>query len=101
MATGYEQARSVVAHLAGDEAAASRVELVLPETGVCGGAGDEACCAPQPSRSRFTGLELLPVFAGDASCCGGPALADVEACCALDESAKASGLEGCGCSQKG
>ena len=35
MATGYEQARSVVAHLAGDEAAASDVRLVLPETGVC------------------------------------------------------------------
>jgi hypothetical protein len=35
MATGYEQARSVVAHLAGDEAAANDVRLVLPETGVC------------------------------------------------------------------
>ena len=35
LATGYEQARSVVAMLAGDVAAAERVELVLPETGVC------------------------------------------------------------------
>lgn len=35
MATGYEQARSVVAHLAGDEVAANDVRLVLPETGVC------------------------------------------------------------------
>ena len=33
--TGYEQARSVVAELAGDHAAARRVELVLPQTGVC------------------------------------------------------------------
>jgi thioredoxin reductase len=33
--TGYEQARSVVAALAGDWEAARRVELVLPETGVC------------------------------------------------------------------
>jgi hypothetical protein len=33
--TGYEQVRSVVAALAGDWAAARRVELVLPETGVC------------------------------------------------------------------
>ena len=33
--TGYEQARSVVAALAGDLDAASRVELVLPETGAC------------------------------------------------------------------
>jgi hypothetical protein len=37
--TGYEQVRSVVAELAGDHAAAARVELVLPDTGVCGGAG--------------------------------------------------------------
>ncbi|GAA3989491.1 NAD(P)-binding domain-containing protein [Allokutzneria multivorans] len=53
--TGYEQARSVVAAIAGDRAAAERVELVLPETGVCGGSGvfDEpadtaasGCCGP-------------------------------------------------------
>ncbi len=37
--TGYEQVRSVVAALAGDRQAADRVELCLPETGVCGGAG--------------------------------------------------------------
>lgn len=37
--TGYEQVRSVVAELAGDHEAAKRVELVLPDTGVCGGAG--------------------------------------------------------------
>lgn len=35
MATGYEQVRSVVAHLTGDQEAAQRVELDLPETGVC------------------------------------------------------------------
>ncbi|WGY02086.1 NAD(P)-binding domain-containing protein [Nocardioides sp. QY071] len=52
--TGYEQVRSVVAAIAGDHEAAARVELVLPDTGVCGGAGvfdDPAsagggCCAP-------------------------------------------------------
>lgn len=33
--TGYEQARSVVAELAGDHEAAARVELTLPQTGVC------------------------------------------------------------------
>ncbi|MGW3558860.1 NAD(P)-binding domain-containing protein, partial [Streptomyces sp. NPDC000963] len=60
--TGYEQVRSVVAAIAGDRESAERVELVLPETGVCGGAGlfdrattDRAsdgggCCAPAPSR---------------------------------------------------
>ncbi|MGW3389271.1 NAD(P)-binding domain-containing protein [Streptomyces cinereoruber] len=61
--TGYEQVRSVVAAIAGDHASAERVELVLPETGVCGGAGlfdqpqadEEAtdagggCCAPAPA----------------------------------------------------
>lgn len=35
MATGYEQVRSVVAHLSGDQMAAEKVELDLPETGVC------------------------------------------------------------------
>ena len=35
MFTGYEQVRSIVAALAGDQAGADRVELVLPETGVC------------------------------------------------------------------
>jgi len=54
--TGYEQVRSVVAALAGDHEAAARVELTLPNTGVCSGAGlaDETaeaaggggCCAP-------------------------------------------------------
>ncbi len=48
--TGFEQVRSVVAHLAGDHEAAARNELVLPETGVCGGSGDldsaaGSCCA--------------------------------------------------------
>ena len=50
--TGYEQVRSVVAAIAGDWDAARRVELVLPETGVCiTQFGDEevsaaACCGP-------------------------------------------------------
>jgi thioredoxin reductase len=50
MLTGYEQVRSVVALLDGDEAAAREVQLLLPETGVCkvdtsGG----SCCAPAPA----------------------------------------------------
>jgi thioredoxin reductase len=58
--TGCEQVRSVVAEIAGDQEAADRVELVLPETGVCGAAptydtqgdteGDTqaggGCCSP-------------------------------------------------------
>ncbi len=68
--TGYEQVRSIVADIAGDKEAASRVELVLPETGVC-------------NRS--------PV--GEAEgCCGGPAKTDASACCVADESAKAEGM---------
>lgn len=55
--TGYEQVRSVVAALAGDHESAARVELELPDTGVCGGAGlfddaesaDGGCCAPAPA----------------------------------------------------
>ena len=35
MMTGYEQVRSIIADIAGDKEAADRVELVLPETGVC------------------------------------------------------------------
>jgi hypothetical protein len=35
LATGYEQVRSVAAALAGDQEAADRVELQLPETGAC------------------------------------------------------------------
>ncbi len=44
MATGYEQVRSVVAALDGDAEAAMRVELELPETGVCGVGAGGACC---------------------------------------------------------
>ncbi len=36
--TGFEQVRSVVAAIDGDLEAADRVDLVLPETGVCNGA---------------------------------------------------------------
>lgn len=35
LATGYEQVRSVTAWLAGDNASASQIDLVLPATGVC------------------------------------------------------------------
>jgi hypothetical protein len=49
LATGYEQARSVAALIAGDLEAAARVELELPETGVCGvsfaGSSAAACCS--------------------------------------------------------
>jgi hypothetical protein len=75
MITGYEQVRSIAADIAGDREAAGRVELVLPETGVC-------------SRSA----------ASDANgCCGGPALSAVDACCVADANARQEGKAGCGC----
>jgi NADPH-dependent 2,4-dienoyl-CoA reductase/sulfur reductase-like enzyme len=51
LATGHEQVRSIAAHLAGDVEAARRVELVLPETGVCSTERKPAtsiasCCGP-------------------------------------------------------
>ncbi|MFD5484951.1 NAD(P)-binding domain-containing protein [Streptomyces virginiae] len=57
--TGYEQVRSIAAHLAGDHEAAERVELTLPETGVCGGAG----LFDEPAAAEETG----------GGCCGAPA----------------------------
>ncbi|GAA4043988.1 FAD-dependent oxidoreductase [Agromyces indicus] len=49
LATGYEQVRSITAWIAGDQAAARNVELVLPATGVCStslpaAAGSSGCC---------------------------------------------------------
>ncbi len=58
MVTGYEQVRSIAADIAGDKAAAARVELVLPETGVCTRGGVEtgplpaAAVVPRPKTSR-------------------------------------------------
>ena len=92
LATGYEQVRSVAAMLAGDVAAAERVELVLPETGVCStdGAIGGGCCdtAPQVAATSATAA---------SSCCGGPAPSGVDACCSDDAAAKADGKSGCGC----
>jgi hypothetical protein len=57
--TGYEQVRSIAAEIAGDHVAAARVELVLPETGVC-------------NRPDAAGAA--------AGCCGGPAKIDADSC---------------------
>ncbi|MFD7298348.1 FAD-dependent oxidoreductase [Streptomyces sp. NPDC059897] len=72
--TGYEQVRSVAAALAGDIDSADRVELTLPETGVCGGAGlfdtpdaDQTdgggCCAPAPALIQL-GAAQAPASGG-------------------------------------
>jgi len=44
MATGYEQVRSIVAAIDGDREAAGKVELDLPETGVCSSDLNISCC---------------------------------------------------------
>jgi thioredoxin reductase len=124
--TGYEQARSVVAALAGDWEAARRVELTLPETGVCsgpvaaGGGVASSCCGPALAApvGGANLIALTPVGASVAAsalnidlvladsgaqaaaatgCCGGPAPAGADACCVKDADAKAAGLDGCGC----
>jgi thioredoxin reductase len=48
LATGYEQVRSITAWIAGDVAAATNVELVLPATGVCSSSvstSGGSCCS--------------------------------------------------------
>jgi hypothetical protein len=55
MLTGYEQVRSIVAALSGDWERARRVELVLPETGVCSSDLGGSCCTPAPAL-----VQVLP-----------------------------------------
>ncbi|MGW0600255.1 FAD-dependent oxidoreductase [Streptomyces sp. NPDC002776] len=80
--TGYEQVRSVTAAIAGDLESADRVELTLPETGVCGGAGifdDPAaeqsdgggCCAPAPQLVPLGIGAPVTAAAGDTPSAGG------------------------------
>jgi thioredoxin reductase len=63
--TGYEQVRSITAALAGDWEAARRVELVLPETGVCNGPAAPAEAATGAAASACcgsgSGHELLSI----------------------------------------
>jgi thioredoxin reductase len=61
--TGYEQVRSIAAALAGDREAAERVELTLPETGVCGGAGLVDEPAQDAGRGASTEPEVLTLSA--------------------------------------
>src|SRR5690606_37615970 len=73
MLTGYEQARSVAAFLAGDVEAARRVELVLSEAGVCSSdlpGMDIACCGTPIAGESLSEQadDDLPVLAGPRSC---------------------------------
>ncbi len=87
LATGHEQVRSIAAALVGDMEAADRIELNLPQTGVCSTAVREKSEAEDAAAS--------------SGCCGGPAPAEVDACCVADVEAKVEGKSGCGCAAKG
>jgi thioredoxin reductase len=74
--TGYEQVRSIAADIAGDREAAERIELVLPETGVCSLTDDTA------EKS--------------SACCRGSANAESDARCDDGHRPKQEGAAGCG-----
>lgn len=124
MATGYEQVRSIVAYLDGDLEAAERVELDLPETGVCSsdnGSGivccgttpalseeekeepaGAACCPPATNKQTNVNImekeeKVTEEQVAASSCCGGAPTANADACCKLDEEKKEEGEAGCGC----
>lgn len=67
LATGYEQVRSIAAHLAGRDASVR--DLDLPETGVCSGvdpegSGAEEAAAQQPAQAGCCGSGPEPVSLG-------------------------------------
>ncbi len=67
-ATGYEQARSVVAALCGDWEAARAVQLMLPETGVCvtDYAGVECCPPAEAAQPALLPISEIPVGTADS-----------------------------------
>jgi thioredoxin reductase len=72
MATGYEQVRSIAAEIAGDHEAARRVELELPETGVC---------SLNRSKPEQTCSEAAAAHPDAGSCCAASEKAKEVACC--------------------
>ncbi len=68
--TGYEQVRSVVCALVGDEAALT-VELELPETGLC-----SACTAYLEERARLEACACNSEDESGEDCCAEPSVAD-------------------------
>jgi hypothetical protein len=72
MITGYEQVRSIIADIVGDKEGAAKVELVLPETGVCSAPldsdADGGCCEPAGAQ--------------EAGCGDGAKAESNESCCA-------------------
>ncbi|MET7703911.1 NAD(P)-binding domain-containing protein [Streptomyces sp. NPDC005485] len=81
--TGYEQVRSVVAAIAGDAEAADRVELTLPETGVCGGAGlfDAPEADQRDSGGPYAPAPQLVQLGAPAAAAAPAGLASAGGCC--------------------
>src|SRR5690606_9376224 len=82
LATGYEQVRSVAAALAGDREAADKVELDLPETGVC-------------SSARSLEATSIADAAEGSGCCGSSAAETADSGCGTS----ADSGSGCGTAQ--
>lgn len=81
LATGHEQVRSIAAFLAGDIEAARRVELELPETGVCSTErAPAACCTAETPQGACCApkAELAPE---DPCCAAAPAAPAARGCC--------------------
>ena len=84
LATGHEQARSIVADIAGDHEAAARMELVLPETGVCNGPGPRAGVGHSEKRFDTIPTSAKAVNFAETAVCGCETVAEpakVAACC--------------------
>lgn len=84
--TGNEQVRSIVAHLAGDDAAADEVQLVLPETGVCS------------SSNALSDEEVAAGVQATGGCCDATAASSVTASSIPSScgSSSSSSPSGCG-----
>ncbi len=82
LATGSEQVRSVAAALAGDREAADKVELDLPETGVC-------------SSARSLEATSIADAAEGSGCCGSSAAETADSGCGTS----ADSGSGCGTAQ--
>jgi thioredoxin reductase len=87
MLTGYEQVRSVVAALTGDPESSQRVELTLPETGVCSAApagSSEGSCCTVTSTATAAGAccDERAATPAEKACCGPTADPPTAACAA-------------------
>jgi N-acetylglutamate synthase-like GNAT family acetyltransferase/thioredoxin reductase len=92
MATGFEQARSVVAAIAGDLEAADRVELDLPETGVCSARGSETEGIDDGSCCGTTSATPAPLISAAATAnCGSSSCGTPEVTAAVTASSASAG----------